>query len=392
MSTMTQKKKILFAITKGNWGGAQRYVFDLATNIPRDAYDIVVACGEGERLTSKLATHNIRVIRLKALGRDVHFGKDFLAFFELMKVLLHEKPDILHLNSSKMGAMGTLAGRLARIKEIVFTGHGWAWNEDRNPLSKLAITILHWFTVELSHKTIAVSEKIAEQILSLPFITKEKIYVVHNGVSATDYLDRFAARTALDHKVAEKFWIGTIAELHNNKGLDNLIHAYSYIAESNPDATLIIIGEGEERDHLTDQINKLGLQKKVHLLGFVEDASKYLKAFDVFVLSSRTEAFPYVPLEAGLAQLPVVATRVGGIPEVITDKKNGLLVNSGEIFILKSCIKELLEDSAEAASFGHNLRKRVEENFSVEHMVEKTLSVYSGKTKPLVVFRKSLVI
>jgi glycosyltransferase involved in cell wall biosynthesis len=108
-----------------------------------------------------------------------------------------------------------------------------------------------------------------------------------------------------------------------------------------------------------------------------------LKAFDVFVLPSRTEAFPYVPLEAGLAQLPVVASKVGGIPEIITNRKNGLLVNPGDIYELKSTIKELLEDSAEAAIFGHNLRKTVEENFSIEHMVQKTLSVYNGNAKPI---------
>lgn len=379
---MTTKKKILFAVTKGNWGGAQRYVFDLATNLPKDLYEIAVVCGEGERLTNKLSEKGIRTIRLKSLARDIHIGKDFLSFFEMIALLLKEKPDILHLNSSKIGGIGAVAGRLTGVRQIIFTGHGWAWNESRSLLSKAIITILHWFTVELCHKTIAVSQKIAEQILNLPWITKEKIYVVHNGVSDTGYLERFAARTALDSTVTEKFWIGTIAELHNNKGLDNLIHAYSYIAESNPDTALIIVGEGAEREQLTDLIIKLGLTDRVHLLGFVDDAAKFLKAFDVFVLSSRTEAFPYVPLEAGLAQLPVVASRVGGIPEVITDRKNGLLVNSGDIYTLKSAIKELLEDSAEAASFGHNLRKTVEESFSVELMVQKTLSVYNGESKP----------
>ncbi len=379
---MKTKKKILFAVTKGNWGGAQRYVFDLATNIPPEEYEVVVVCGDGERLTSKLAEKKIRTIRLKSLSRDIHLGKDILSFFEMIGVLIKEKPDVLHLNSSKIGGIGAVAGRLTGIKQIIFTGHGWAWNEDRNFFSKLIITALYWFTVELSHKTIAVSHKIAEQILGVPWITKEKIVVVHNGVSdsGTEYLERFAARTALKHKVAEKFWIGTIAELHKNKGLDYLIQAYSYIAESNPDAALLIIGEGEERENLTDLIIKLGLQKKIHLLGFVDNAQRFLKAFDVFVLPSRTEAFPYVPLEAGLAQLPVIASRVGGIPEAITNRKNGLLVNPGEIYELKSAIKELLEDSAKAAIFGHNLRKTVEENFSIERMVQKTLSVYNEST------------
>ncbi|HLP44159.1 MAG TPA: glycosyltransferase family 4 protein [Candidatus Nanoarchaeia archaeon] len=375
---MTAKKKILFAVTKGNWGGAQRYVFDLATNIPKNEWDITVACGAGTELIAKLKEQNIRTIRIGSLGRDVNIVHDLLSFFEFISILKKERPDVVHLNSSKMGAMGTIAARLMGINKIIFTGHGWAWNEDRNLLSKVLITILHWFTVELSHYTIAVSEKIAYEIKDLPLVTKEKIVVVYNGVSTTDYLERFAARAALSRDVSEKFWIGTIAELHRNKGLDNLITAYSGIAESNPDTALLIIGEGEERAQLTDLISKLNLTKKVHLLGFVKDAPTFLKAFDVFVLPSRTEAFPYVPLEAGLAQLPVIASKVGGIPEVITDRKNGLLVNSGDIYSLTSSMRELLEDSAEAAIFGHNLRKTVEENFSIERMVENTLAVYNN--------------
>jgi glycosyltransferase involved in cell wall biosynthesis len=382
---MKTKKKILFAVTKGNWGGAQRYVFDLATNLRGEEFEITVMCGDGERLENKLAQKGIRTIKLKSLSRNIHIGNDLRSFFEIIKILIREKPDILHLNSSKIGGIGALAGRLTGIKQIIFTGHGWAWNENRNFISKSLITFFHWLTVELSHKTIAVSYKIGDQILHLPWITKEKIFLVHNGVSdsGTEYLERFAARTALKHKVTEKFWIGSIAELHKNKGLDYLIKAYSYIAESNPDAALLIIGEGEERESLTNLIRTLGLQKKIHLLGFVDNAQKFLKAFDVFVLPSRTEAFPYVPLEAGLAQLPVVASKVGGIPEIITNRKNGLLVNPGDIYELKSTIKELLEDSAEAAIFGHNLRKTVEENFSIEHMVQKTLSVYNGNAKPI---------
>ncbi len=115
----------------------------------------------------------------------------------------------------------------------------------------------------------------------------------------------------------------------------------------------------------------------MYLLGFKENASKFLKAFDVFVLSSRTEALPYVPLEAGLAQLPVVASQVGGIPEIISSGKNGLLVESGNVAEFSRAISELLQDSTKAATFGHNLRKTAEEKFSVSRMVEKTIAVYN---------------
>ncbi len=371
------KKKILFAITKGNWGGAQKYVFDLATNLPKEQFDVTVLCGEGAKLEEKLTQKGVRVIRLPSLGRDIHFVKDFTTFFDVYKTLKTENPDILHLNSSKIGAMGALAGRLVGIKKIIFTGHGWAWNEDRSFFSKTILTSIHWITVLLAHTTISVSAEIRRQILRLPFIPKGKVIVIYNGISPTEYLERFAARAALNGQITEKFWVGTISELHKNKGLDILINSFADISKNQQDITLVIIGDGEERERLTTLINSLNLSKKVHLLGFFENAQQYLKAFDVFVLASRTEAFPYVLLEAGLAQLPVVATHVGGIPEVVIPDKNGLLIPPSDHSALKNAIQQLLDDSSAAATFGHNLRKTVEKSFAVDAMVQNTLDVYN---------------
>lgn len=371
------KKRILFAITKGNWGGAQKYVFDLATNLPKEQFEVCVLCGAGEQLEARLKEKNIRVIQIEALNRDVSIVKDAMSFAAVYKIFRKEKPDIVHLNSSKIGAIGALAGRLAGVKKIIFTGHGWAWNEDRFFVSKILIAFVHWLTILFSHTTIAVSEKVKSEISRLPFIPKSKIVVIYNGIADTEYMERFSARGALNGNVSEKFWVGTISELHRNKGVDNLVSAFADVAKSHLDTALIVIGEGEEQERLTALVQKLGLSKKVHLLGRKENAGKFLKAFDVFVLASRTDAFPYVPLEAGLAQLPVVATRVGGIPEAITDGKNGLLVRSGDIPALADAIKKLLEDGAKAAILGHNLRKTVEEKFSVNSMVQKTIAVYN---------------
>lgn len=373
---MTARKKILFAITKGNWGGAQRYVFDLATNIPKDRFDVVVLCGEGARLEEKLQERNIRVIRLPSLARDMNVWKDALSVYDFFKILKIEKPDIVHLNSSKIGGIGAFCSRLMGVKKIIFTGHGWAWNENRSLASKGAITFAHWVTILLTHTTIAVSQKVRAEILRLPFVSAEKVPLVYNGIASTDYLEHFAARAELDSKMNEKFWIGTIAELHKNKGLSTLIEAFGNITKSHPDVALVIVGEGEERQQLTESLTKLGLTKKVRLLGFVENAASFLKAFDVFVLPSKTEAFPYVLLEAGLAQLPVIASRVGGIPEVITDNKNGRLITPGDTEGLGLAIKELLEDSTKAAMFGHNLRKTVEDKFSTEQMIAATVDIY----------------
>lgn len=370
-------KNILFAITKGNWGGAQRYVFDLASNLPRDRFNVSVLCGAGEGLAAKLKEKNIRVISMGSLNRDVRIVKDAETFVAFYKLLLAERPDILHLNSSKIGLIGAITGRLAGVPKIIFTGHGWAWNEDRNFFSKILFTFGHWLTIKLSHTTIAVCEKVRNEIIRLPLVAETGVTVIHNGVADIEYLERFSARGLIGGEISEKFWVGAIAELHRNKGLDVLIAAFARVSETHPDTALIIIGEGEERKRLETLIQKLHLSKKIHLLGFQENAGKFLKSFDVFVLASRTEAFPYVLLEAGLAQLPVVATQVGGIPESVSNGKSGLLVEADNAPALSDALNELLGDTAKAAILGHNLRKTVEEKFSVGTMVQKTMNVYN---------------
>jgi glycosyltransferase involved in cell wall biosynthesis len=370
------KKKILYVITKGNFGGAQRYVFDLATTLPKDRFDVVVAFGEGSSLDEKLKSLNIRTIKINQLKRNINPLLDFGSFFELIKLFRNEKPDVVHLNSSKIGGLGALAGRITGIRNIIFTAHGWAWNEDRSFFSKKVITLLHWVTILLSHKTIAVSENIKNQIERLPFI-KGKIVVIWNGISSIAFADKITARQKLGSTIKEKFWIGTIGELHKNKGLDFLIEAFSRITLNFPESTLIIVGEGEERKNLEHLIMEKGLQQKVHILGYIHNAAVFLKAFDIFTLTSRTEALPYVLPEAGLAECAVIATKVGGIPEIITSQKSGILIEKGNITHIEQALEDFLKNDEKRALFGKNLKQEVQSKFTLGDMAQKTIALYN---------------
>lgn len=367
-------------VTKGNLGGAQRYVFDMATHLDKSNFDITVAVGIGKDLVDKLSKAGIKTIRFGLLQRNVNPFKDVATFFTIISVLRRERPDILHLNSSKIGAMGALAGRIVGIKKIIFTGHGWAFNEDRNIFSRLIILFIHWLTILLCHKTIAVSERIKNQILLFPF-SEDKIVQIYNGIEDVYFLDKNASRKALSPECSEHVWIGSVSELHKNKGLDFLIRAYASVSKDFPDTVIIIIGEGEERKNLEKLIKGLGLEKKVYLIGFKPDAERLLKAFDILTLTSRTEAFPYVVLEAGLAGIPIIASRVGGIPEVISNKKNGMLVEPKNVFDIEYSLRELLQSEHKRKILGDQLKKDIETKFKLSTMVEKTIALYKEKKK-----------
>lgn len=376
---MSEKKKILYVITKGNFGGAQRYVYDLATSLPKDEFEAVVVCGEGKILKEKLEEKNIRVIELKSSQRDINISKDVRTFFEILKILKEEKPDVLHLNSSKIGGLGALAGRFTRVKKIIFTGHGWAFNEDRGLLSKSVILFLHWLTVLLCHTTIAVSEKAKKDILRLPFI-KNKIKVIYNGIEKFEALPKEEARIILASKDSEKIIIFSISELHKNKGVDVALRALALLPKETREKIIYSIAgvDGGEKQNLEKLVLELGIADTVRFLGFVPDAKKLLSGADVFLLPSRTEAFPYAPLEAGLVGLPIIATSVGGVPEVIKDMQNGILVHPRNPKEIAEAISYLLDHPDKQKEFGDEIKKTVSNFFSLKKMSNETTLYYSN--------------
>ena len=376
------KKKILYVITKSNWGGAQRYVYDLAAHFSReDGYEVAVALGGDGTLRKKLEEKSVRVIRIPALERDVRIMSDVRAFFALLKLLQEETPDIVHLNSSKIGFLGTLACFFLNAYGLrltaVFTVHGWAFNEKRPWWQKAALALLQWKTVLLSDMTIVVSHTLKEQVWWWPFI-RGKLAVIHHGVPELSFLPRDEARIALKIP-SDVLAVSTIAELHKNKGLDLALEAFSILKNESPRTTLrySIFGEGDERARLEARIEALGMEDTVSLLGHIDDAPRYLKAFDVFLLPSRTEALSYVLLEAGRAGLPVVATAVGGIPEIVTHKKTGLLVPAENPRALAYALWYANAHPVARALAGREFENMTRKHFTLARMLEETSAIYT---------------
>jgi len=366
--------KILYIITKANWGGAQKYVFDLSTQAKGAGFEVVVAYGNPGKLGVSLEGAGIRTIELPQLGRDINIGADFSSFKTLFSIIKSEFPDIVHLNSSKAGGLGALAARLLFVKRIIFTAHGWAFNEDRPLWQKIPIALIHYLTVALSHITICNSEATKRDMGWMPFV-QSKIRVVYNGIEEPEFKDRESARELLMPKI-NGFFVGMVCELHPTKGVFEAVEAFSLIEEKIPDAYLVILGEGHERLELEKEIARHTLGKRVKLLGHVTDAASYMKAFDVFLFPSRSESLGYALIEAGFASLPTVATHVGGIPEIIENGKTGILVPSKNPQAIAKALAQLEENPVNRRSLGESLREKVRTSFSKDRLVHETMIVY----------------
>ncbi len=314
----TDKKKILFVITKSNWGGAQKYVYDLARSLPKEQFEVIVALGgTGEAnapaglLAERLKEAGIRTVFLSSFTRNVYLSREFKAFFELLHVIKQERPDVLHLNSSKAGGLGALAGRIAGVRNILFTAHGFAHQEMRPLFERVLIWIASWLTILCSHHVIVLSNY---ELRRAPVIfSRRKMTVIHNGVDLPLQLgpgERIRGAFPPGVRIT-----GTVGELTGNKNQISLIGQ----AKDNPNLCVAIVGEGEERARLEAKIKEYGLGGRVKLFGFMP-ANEVLRGFDEFALPSLKEGLPYVLLEARAAGLPIVANRVGGVGEILDAK------------------------------------------------------------------------
>ncbi|KKR49033.1 MAG: Second mannosyl transferase [Candidatus Magasanikbacteria bacterium GW2011_GWC2_40_17] len=384
-----KKKKILYLATQGEWGGAQKYIFDLATNLTA-SFDIIVAVGLGgtsRELLNKLQEKGIKTLILKHLKRKISLWNDVLAVWEIVNFLRKNNFDIIHLNSSKAGMVGAIAGWINKKAKIIYTAHGWVYLE---PLSFFTRRIYLWMekmACQMRSATIVLSEK--EKVIALKYETggKKNTFVIHNGIDLEkiNFLDKETAKKEIfqftqDDKLKDCFILGTIANFYKTKGLSILLNIFQELVKTNDKLRLVIIGNGPEKNNLEKQIKENGLEKKVVLTGILSDAYKYLKAFDIFVLPSIKEGFPYALLEAMAAGLPIVATKVGAIPEIIEDEKEGLVVSPQNNQELKEKLEILINEPDLRKKIGESAKEKAQK-YNLKNTVLQTKNIYNSLFK-----------
>ena len=376
------KKSILYIITKSVWGGAQKYTYDLATSLS-GGFEVSVAAGGKGKFYKKIKKANIPYYQINNFQKRINPFKDILVFFEILSLLFQLKPDIIHVNSSKAGGIVGKAAWCYKLftgqkPRLIFTAHGWAFNEDRPRwqinLIKLFSKATSWFY----DKVICVSEYDRKMALKYKIASKKKLVAIHNGIDLKNisFLSKEQAQKRLIGRESPLV-IGTIAEWTKNKGLIHLIKATQTLKLKEKEFNLILIGSGEnpDKEKIYDYDKKYDLDN-VKLIEFIPNAVKYLKAFDIFVLPSLKEGLPYTIIEAMAAQVPIITTNVGGIPEMITDQKTGYLIKSKKPSLIREKIEEIIANPEKAKAMAKKARQKAEQEFSLEQMIEKTKNLY----------------
>ena len=380
------KKRVLFIITQSEMGGAQRFVLEIVSRLNKDKYDLLVAVGSdgGGEFLKQLDNADIRHKIIDSLKRDINPVQDIKSVFETRKIIQEFRPNTLFLNSSKAGFIGSLAAKTItnwKIRtKIIYRIGGWSFNDPWPAWKKKLWLTLERVSAPQKDIIIVNNKHDLDQAKKLNIKPRNQILLIHNGIDAYKLalLPKEEAKLRLFEKIARysgkifqtETIVGTIANLYPTKDIASLVKVAEFF-KNDTSIVFVVIGEGSERANIEKMIRERSLQHKVLLLGQLSDAKKYLPAFDIFVLPSVKEGFPWALIEAMATKLPVIATRVGAVEEIIEDGKNGFIVEPKNSNQIADRIKLILSDDRFKQELGIQAHQTVLFKFPLEKMIKQ---------------------
>ena len=319
----------------------------------------------------------------QVLGASVYLNEHFVAatspYHDLMAIravlraVRAARPDIVHCHSTKAALVARLCCALTRTP-VIFTAHGWGFAERRAWWSPSVVRWLERWASKVTARIICVSEFDRDLAVRASVARGDQMTVIRNGVPVKlcSHTDGLSARVPHGLEGLKRPLIISVGRLAPPKDLETLIEALANLETGNA----IIVGDGPDRRRLDKLALDRGLGGRVRFLGERDDVPQLLRSADVFVLSSRKEGLPLSIMEAMMTGLPVVASRVGGVPELVEDEDTGFLVSPGDPQSLRDALAALLMDEGLRQRLGHRGRERAQREFTLDRMCAATIAIY----------------
>ena len=361
---MRETFHILHIDTERSWRGGEAQVFSLCRGLAGKNIRQFAVANPGAPLSSRLREIGIETFEMPLRGEF-----DLRAAFRLSRIARERSIDLIHAHDAHAHAISWLATMRRPSIPVVVT------RRVDFPVGGNLFSAMKYRSPRIQF--IAISGGVKDVLLK-GGVTGERVEIVFSGIDPARFIDA-GDGSAFKRKYGVKqgeIVIGNIAALTDHKGQVYLVDAAPRVIERFPNARFFIVGEGELRPMLQERIDRLGLGGKMILTGFLRDVGDALAAMDLFVLSSHLEGLCTSLLDAMIMRVPVVATRTGGVPDVVKDGTNGYLAEPRNPEQLADCIIRLLEDRDARSRFVENAYNRVMEHFTTDKMVEGTAAVY----------------
>src|SRR5215213_3321117 len=339
-SSPEPRTRILRVIARLNMGGPTLHVAYLTAGLRERGYDTTLVAGSLARGEDSMAfvanARDVEIVRIDELGREISPLRDILATLKLARLIRRERPDILHTHTAKAGTVGRVAALLAgrhRPPIVVHTFHGHVLRGYFGPLRSWFFRMLERWLASRTTALIAVSPQVRDDLVALGIAPAERFAVIRLGIELDERVagtedGRGESRRYLGIR-GDRFAVGWIGRMTAVKRTDDVLVAFKRLRDGGVDAVLCMVGDGPDRPELERRAHELGVAQQTLFLGYQEHVAPFYAAFDALVLPSSNEGTPVSAIEALAAGRPVVATRVGGVPDVVDDATDGFLVEAG---------------------------------------------------------------
>lgn len=384
-------KKILHIITRMDMGGSAQNTLLTCQGLDPEKYRVILAFGlsresrmtEAEENTvaeglNMAAERGVRIVRISALVRKIDPIRDIRALYSLWQMIRKERPDIVHTHSSKAGILGRLAARLAGVPRVIHTPHGHVFHGHFGPAASRLFFRLEKAFAGFTDIMVALTEGERTDYILRSLCEPEKLVTIHSGVDIDKYL---SARVDVNRKkkrlgIKTGGWIvGTVGWLLPIKGPVHLLNAMKHVWEEYPDTVLVYVGKGDLEDQLREMTVSMNADDKTVFTGWRNDVHEIMRVLDIFVLPSLNEGMGRVLVEAMSAGCAIVASRIGGIPDLVFHEENGLLVSPGDEEGIARAIIRLIKNPDESDAFRQKGKKMCHQ-FSVQAMTQKIEALY----------------
>jgi glycosyltransferase involved in cell wall biosynthesis len=368
-------------------GGPALHVAYLSAGLKPRGYETTLVAGSvspGEQSMSYVADeYGVEVTLIPHLHREISPVRDLLATFRLAKMIREQRPQILHTHTAKAGAIGRLAAVLAgkaRPPVVVHTFHGHVLRGYFGPLRTAFFKTLERILARVADVLIAVSPEVRDDLVALKVAPKAKFEVIRLGIELDERVAAAEEARRSTRRIMgvpdERFLVGWIGRMTGVKRGPDVLRAFKKLRDQGVDAMLCMVGDGPERDELEELAGELGLMHDTLFAGYQEDVGPFFAAFDAFVLPSANEGTPVTAIESLASGCPVVATRVGGVPDVVEDGVDGILVNVGDLDALAGALSRLAADPELRRQMGEAGRQRVLPRYAVERLIDDVDGLY----------------
>jgi glycosyltransferase involved in cell wall biosynthesis len=374
---MIGKIKILRVIGRLNVGGPAIHVVNLCTGLNPTHYDQLLAVGsenpaEGSMLDYALS----RGVQPRVIPEIVTAfsltPRDVKALIKLYLLMRRERPHIVCTETAKAGFLGRLAGRLAGVPAIVHTFHGHVLHGYYGPLKNCVMRRMEQFLARFTDRLVTVSEQVKRDLIAYGVAAEEKIVVIPLGFDLDPFLNCHLLRGEFRREIGlsvEHKLVGIVGRIFPIKNHILFLESAAHIAAHEPAARFVVVGDGVLRATLEQQAWELGIADRVLFTGWRHDLPRIYADLDILVVSSDNEGTPVSAIEAMAAGCPVVATRVGGLPDLIEDQRTGRLVPPRDAKELASAVLDLLRSPGLSQALRRNAIEAVRQRFTVKRLI-----------------------